>query len=196
MVQLGDVCNIKSGLILARKMAKKKTLHVYRVLTLKSFLTDGKIDTALLDTMYASEELSNTYLTQVGDILVRLSYPYTAVCIDETTKGIVYSSNFICIQPSEKIYPEYLLWFLNTNDVRNEMNGFASGTSFAMVKAGVFKELSINLPDLETQKKLGDLYNLLKQEIHLLEKLANEKRNYANALFGVHIKNKKQEVRK
>jgi len=41
----------------------------------------------------AKEPLKEEYLSQSGDIIVRLTAPYTAVLIDETTSGMVVSSN-------------------------------------------------------------------------------------------------------
>ncbi len=51
-----------------------------------------------LDGFDAAEQLSPEYLTQVGDVIIRLTSPYTAVLIDEASAGMVVSSNFVIIR--------------------------------------------------------------------------------------------------
>ena len=196
LVRLGEVCEIKSGLILARKESKNRTPHKYNIFTLKSFLQDGFIDKKMLDSMFTEKPLDSTYLTQKGDIIIRLSKPYTATLINKATENLVFTSNFICVQSSEVIYPEYLLWVLNSTFIQEELRKSSFGSNYEMVKASTYANLEIELPSLDHQYKMGELYKLSLQEIQLLELLAKQKRTYTNSLLDLHINNKNMGVKK
>jgi len=56
----------------------------------------------MLDEYYAVESLSPEYLSQIGDVIVRLTAPYTAILVDDETVGMVVSSNFVIIRPNPR----------------------------------------------------------------------------------------------
>ena len=91
-MRLGTVAYVRSGLVLSRKKADEGSKMHYPLLTLRCILPSGRIDMEQLDEYDASERLGAEYLSQTGDIIVRLSAPYTAILIDEQTAGIVVSS--------------------------------------------------------------------------------------------------------
>ena len=97
-VKLSDWAEIRSGLVLARKQSTSPTPNNYKLLTLKSINPKGYIEEDLLDDYFAIERLNENYISQMGDIVVRTSSPYTAVLIDKETQGIVVSSYFTIIR--------------------------------------------------------------------------------------------------
>ena len=119
---LSELAEIRSGLVLSRKQARKKTEYRYPLLTLKSVKPDATISKRDLDVFDSVESLNREYLTSKGDIIVRTSMPYTAILIDEKTSGLVVSSNFVIIRCFvAKILPEYLFWLLNTDAAKKDI---------------------------------------------------------------------------
>ena len=81
-MHLGELASVRSGLVLARKESREPTPYCYNLLTLRSIHPDGSIAQEDLSVFHASEPLKAEYLTQPGDIIVRLTTPYTAILID------------------------------------------------------------------------------------------------------------------
>ena len=116
-MNLGEIADIRSGLVLSRKQARADSPQAirYHQLSLRAVKAKGEIDPAELEPYFAKEPLSTDYLTQPNDIVVRLTAPYTAVLIDDTTRNLVITSNFVVIRiRGTELMPGYLYWYLNT----------------------------------------------------------------------------------
>ena len=176
-MKLKEIASIRSGLVLARKQANRPTPYRHPLITLRAILPEGSIDTGQLDIYDAKEPLGEEYLTQPGDIIVRLTAPYTAVLIEPDTAGIVVSSNFIIIRANEQsVLPEYLSWYLNTQNIKTDIYSNATSNMLGAVKARYFSELELTLPSLMQQQSIARLNALARRETRLLQKLAEMKK--------------------
>lgn len=170
---------IRSGLVLARKHSRVKTEYQYQSLNLKSIDAKGYIKMDNLDVFIAKERLSEEYLTHTGDIIIRLSTPYTAVLITEETENLVIPSNFIVIRTNVQILlPEYLVWLLNTESVRKKVYENSTSNMLGAVNARYYQDFEIELLPIDTQQRIADIYRVSSKEIFLLRKLAEEKEKY------------------
>ena len=107
-----------------------------------------------------------------GDIIVRLTTPYTAVLIDETTAGMVISSNFVVIRiESQAILPEYLFWLLNTQSVKHDIYENATSNMLGAVNAKFLAEIEVAVLPIKDQYKLAQIYLASRHEIRLLKEL-------------------------
>ena len=177
-MMLRDLAMIRSGLVLARKESKQKSRHTYALLNLKSMQPCGDIETKMLDVFWTSEALNDAYLTQPGDVVVRLSMPYTAVCID-TLVGIVVPSNFVIIRTVQsRLLPKFLFWYLNRAQIKRQIYENSAGNMLAAIRPSFFSELQIPDMDLCTQKCIADINETARKEIRLLHDLADAKEKY------------------
>ena len=143
--RIGDIAEVRCGLVLSRKQAREATDAKYRLLNLRAINADGTVNRTALDEYYATERLSAEYLTQVGDIIVRLTVPYTAVLVDETTSGMVVSSNFVIIRVHSRIVlPAYLFWIINTRKVRHAIFENTSSNMLGAINPRFFASLEID----------------------------------------------------
>jgi len=187
-MMLSDCANIRTGLVLARKEAKNDRVtqpFQYKQLTLRSFKADGLIDTTLLDSYETNERLSQRYLTQPDDVVIRLTYPYTAVIIEVETRGLVIPSHFAVIRPDKlKINPHYLLWLLNRDSIKKELAKNNTGTVIGTIKSSFFAGLEIAEIPLEKQAQMATLHRLAQRETLLLKKLAEQKELFNNNMLA------------
>lgn len=184
-MKLGNIAAVRSGLVLSRKQAREAPGIKYPLLNLRSFNPGGYIDADQLDVFDASEHLSLDYLSQVGDVIVRLSVPYTAVLIDEATAGMVVSSNFVIIRVDHReLLPEYLFWLLNTPEVKRSIFENTSSNMLGAIKAKFFSDFEVPRLPLDKQKKIADINALAMKETTLLRHLAKEKERYYGLLIG------------
>ena len=175
-MKLQDVAEIRTGLVTARKKAESGEGNQYQMLTLKSLAEDGWINVDELEVFTSVEELSAQYLTQKKDVVIRLSYPYTAVYIDENLAGLLISSLFTVIRLHDKnILPEFLALYLNSGRIKKKIAQAAAGSAVSVIKTSFLKELSINVYPMETQRKAIQIHRLHLQEKKLMAELTKEK---------------------
>ncbi|MCK4491988.1 MAG: hypothetical protein KAU03_05145, partial [Candidatus Altiarchaeales archaeon] len=84
-MKLINMSEVQTGLVLVRKKAdaSDKDANKYNVLTLKSFEPRGWLNERELNVFLSKEKLENKYLTKKGDIIIRLTTPYTAICMND-----------------------------------------------------------------------------------------------------------------
>ena len=182
---LGELASLRTGLVIARKQAKEERRYKYKLLNLKSMDPEGRIRKEELDIFTAVEKLQPYYLTQPGDVIIRLSKPYTAVLIDQETEGLVISSYFLIIKAnSDVLNPGYLYWLLNTKKITNDIYRQSTSNMLGMVHKEYFMNLRIVLLPLEQQKRIAKLNLLAKREHILLRELATQKEIFNTAIIN------------
>ena len=155
-MKLGALATVRSGLVLSRKQAHKGTpvKMRYPLLSFRAVQPNGYIDMEQLDVFDAAEQLSPEYLTQVSDVIIRLTSPYTAVLIDEASAGTVISSNFVIIRANRsKLIPGYLVWLINTPKIRKTITRIPAATCWAPSTPDSFPNLkSLRFPSSSSRK--------------------------------------------
>lgn len=178
-MKLRDLASVRSGLVLARKQSKEPTDYRYSLINLRCVQQEGTIDLSEADIYEAKGPLKAEYLSQSGDIIVRLTAPYTAVLIDDTTSGMVISSNFVVIRiVDNRLLPEYLFWLLNTQKVKRKIYENATSNMLGAVNARFLADFELTALRIEDQHKIAQLNLLAQKESQLLKVLADEKEKY------------------
>ena len=184
-MKLGSVAQVRSGLVLARKQARGRTEYRYPLLNLKCIHPNGYIDTALCEMFDSVEYLNPEYLTHKGDVVIRLTVPYTAVLITDELEGYVIPSSFVVVRTDRSIVlPEYLPWLLNSQQVKQRIYESAVSNMLGAVKPRYFAEFEMEEISISHQQILADLNQLAKREAQLLAKLAAEKERYYNHILN------------
>ena len=71
-MKLQDLASVRSGLVLSRKQAKEPSEYRYPLINLRCIQQEGTIQLKEADIYEAKEPLKEEYLSQSGDIIVRL----------------------------------------------------------------------------------------------------------------------------
>ena len=184
---IGEIAVVRTGLVTAREKKKISSSQTgeYRVLNLKCISDEGYIIKAYIETEEYPIGLKDDCITQTGDILIRLSAPYTAVLIDQTDLcGIVVPSHFAIIRVNKHYaVPEYIFWSLRRDKNRITMMQNSSGsTTFGTISSGLISSLPITLLPIQNQQIIGNLHQLCEREQELLNELEKQKKIY-NTLF-------------
>lgn len=192
-MKLQDLASVRSGLVLARKQSRRPTAYRYPLINLRCIQPEGTINLKEADIYEAKEPLKEEYLSRREDIVVRLTAPYTAVLIDDSTSGMVISSNFVVIRIENKqLMPEYLFWLLNTSRVKQEFYENTTSNMLGAIKAKFLMDFEITILPEETQQKIARLNLLSKKESRLLRELVTEKEKlYSCLLDQVYKKERK-----
>lgn len=186
---LGDVAEVRTGLVLSRKKASDdmNVKFEYKALNLRCVAPEGYLDLDDAEEYYSTERLKSEYLTRENDILVRLSSPYTVVHITDLKQyGYVIPSHFAIVRADgSKVAPEYLSWFLKRDAVRQKIIQNVSGsTAFGTISSGFIAGLKIRDIPIAQQKTLGNMLLLAEREQELLHKLSTAKALYRKAVVN------------
>ena len=193
-MKLKEIANIRTGLVLSRKKASLSAdvKIQYKQITLKSFSNTTSLTLDYIDNFVSTEEIADTYLSRVGDVVVRLREPITAVYIDESTKNMVIPSLVVIVRvESRMMYGEFLAYYINSTASQKMLEKEIKGTTIAAIKTKDLEELEVVLPSLEEQKKVVAFMKLSQNEMELLDKLKKEKQQFSHAVLDTIIQSNK-----
>lgn len=183
-MKLGEIAFVRSGLVLGRKQAKEKTEYRYPLLNLRSINPSGYIDSESCEVFDAVEPLNPEYLTHKGDVVIRLTIPYTAVLITEAFEGYVIPSSFVVVRVDYgSLLPEYLHWLLNSPKTKKRIYEGAGSNMLGAVRPRFFMEYEVAAIPLHKQRIIAELSQLAHRETQLLTELAAEKEKYYSHLI-------------
>ena len=175
-MRLDEVATVRTGAVIGRKKAEEgvQSSVCYKMLNLKCIAVEGYVDLGV------AEEYQ-------GDVLIRLSFPYTSVLIDDNSCGLVVPSHFAIIRANrKKVLPEYILWFLRRESTYQQILQNSSGsTAFGTISSGFIGSLNIRILPMEKQKVLGQLLLLSNKEQELLYHLAKEKATFNKETLNI-----------
>lgn len=189
-MKLSEIANIRTGLVVARKKATSSPAKKYKMLTLKSFEDYGYINTNCLEDFKSIEKLPPQYTTHIGDVVMRLSYPYTAVYIDKSNESILIPSLFSVIRLRNEniIKGEFLALYLNSSHMNKLISKYSIGSAISIIKNSFIKNIQIpNIPICK-QEKLIQINKLHLKEVHLLNSLIKEKETLYKGIVNSIIK--------
>lgn len=131
----------------------------------------------------AKNKLASCIYTQQKDIVVGLSSRKAMVIEEERAKKLLLS-NFVIVRPKENVLdPYYFCWLLNENlQVQKNLEQKVQGSAnVSILPINTLKELEINIPNINIQRKIGIIYDLCRRR-ERLSKIILEKnkivRNY------------------
>lgn len=180
-MRLGDIAEVRTGAVLTRKRQDRDYIkNSFKLINLKSVSDDGAILLNNIETIELPVCFKEEVFAKEGDIIVRLSAPYSAAIINQEEVGCLIPSHFAIIRVDRtKIYPPYLLWYLNSEEVKKKILQNNSGsTAFGTISSGFFADLDIKEIDMYKQKLLGDYMLLFSKEKRLTEELLEQKTIY------------------
>jgi restriction endonuclease S subunit len=181
LIELSKICEINAGLVLKRKEARESngSLNMYKAITLKSFEDDAWINNDYLDKYYSIEQLDDKYLTKEHDVIIRLSYPYTAIHITKAFEGIVVPSLFAIIKTKEdQLDPGYLSFVLNSDAIKQTYYRNAMGSTVPVIRMQTIKDTEVPLLPLTKQQTISKLYELMIKEKRLHQLMTSNKEKY------------------
>ena len=186
---LENIATIRTGVVATRKKADGNApkIHEYKLLNLRCAASAGYLDLQYAETFKTTDLLKPKYFTQMDDILVRLSAPYTAIMITrEDWCHYLVPSHFAIIRVDKAVAsPEYILWILKRESTRQKILQNISGSgAFGTISSKFFSALPIRDLPLSKQQLIGEMQVLSEKELELLHKLTAQKEIYNKLLVN------------
>lgn len=175
-VKLDTLCDITSGIALSRvkpkaeeapraqEGAERTGVKTIKVLMSKA-ISKGIVDVEEL----AEEEVGEVkpaYLTQAGDVVIKLTTPFDCAYIDEGLEGMLVTSfaGVLRAKPGSEIDMRFLAAYLNAEPSARYLSSVCSGvTSLKTLRKKNLKDMEVPIVPLEKQRLLAKLWELTRR---------------------------------
>ena len=182
-MRLGDCC--KTNL---HTYSDKEKWSLIRYLDTGS-ITEGRIDE--IQTLYPGVDKIPSRARRkasVGDILfstVRPNQKHYGI-IEAGTENLLVSTGFTVVTVDTTIaYPYFIYYYLTQSSVIESLQAIAeqSTSTYPSIKPSDIEDIELDLPELETQKKIGSTLRMLDRKIALNEEINDNLEQQAQAIY-------------
>jgi type I restriction enzyme M protein len=183
MVRLKDIASISTGMTFGSKPEPLIGSHV-RLMQLGNLDVSGEI---LFENMIgvAQDDSYEEYFAEEGDLVFRGRGAGIAVAVMPPHQGnVAIVAPLILIRPNRTlIEPGYLAWVLEAPKAQRHYARYAQGTVLMGIGKKDLETVGIDMPSMETQKKLSALVALQKKEEKLLNQYRTVRKQLVSALL-------------
>lgn len=115
-----------------------------------------------------------------GDIIIGLTVN-NAMVLEEDFEEALIPSNFAVMSLDNRLAnPYYIMWYINeSNEYKRQSEQFTQGSSVRSLSIRELREMTCNLPPLDHQMKIGNIYQLVLKK----EKLQKLQKEYSLSLI-------------
>lgn len=142
----------------------------------------GEGTLSLLSVGKSSEVTSGKLVFNEGDILFGKLRPYFRKVILATFNGVCSTDIFV-IKPKGKTYNKYLFYLFASKDIVDSASRASEGTKMPRASWDFLKNVDVNVPPFEEQKKIGDILYSLDSKIALNRSMNSTLEAIGQALF-------------
>lgn len=189
-MHLGDACTIHTGYT-ARGRLEPTAAGGVLAIQLRDISPDGLIDPERL-TRVQLDGLADRYFVRAGDVVFRSrGERNTASALDQRLRepALAVLPLMVLRPKRDVVTPEYLAWAINQTPAQRHFDGAARGTNIRMIPRSSLDDLELDVPDLETQKKIVAIDVLAEREREL-SLIAAESRRKLTSLILVERANR------
>ena len=182
--KISEFATLQSGLVLNRREARfeEETEVIYNRLNLRSLNEYGEIKSENLDFFPSKSLLDDPFLTQKGDVVVKLSAPLFPTVIEESNINLVIPSQLAVIRIfDQKVIPEYVRYYLSTDGVSKYITSVEGGTVLHSIKINTLADLKIPIPTVEKQRLIVNIAQTNSKIEKLYKELEKQESKLATA---------------
>lgn len=155
IIKFDKIAKIYSG-IRNTSFKNKEENYSYKLITL-NHENNFQIDMNKLENLKTDKQLDDKYLLKKGDIIMRLTPPYTSRIIEFDEDNITTTSNYAIIKVNEKYSPEILTFYLNSEYIQKQIYQAYDESSIKVINISNIKKFNI----IEIQKEKEETYKKL-----------------------------------
>ncbi len=102
-----------------------------------------------------------------GDVIFTTEAPLGEVAQIKTNAKLAFAQRVIVIRTDEKkLHSNYLFYALQDIILKSRIEARSSGTTVFGIKSSELKKVEIDLPDMEIQKKVGEILSKIDDKIY------------------------------
>jgi hypothetical protein len=168
-VALGDVSEIQVG-YQSREGIRAHPGGSHLLLQARDFNNLHQVDWPNLTRFTPTGSTTKSEI-QPGDVLFLAKGQDNFACpVTRSVNHVLVANSIYILRPNNAtILPEYLAWWLNLIPAQEYIKLNRSGTSLPFLSVSALSCLEVPIPDIEMQRKIGELDLLRKKETDLLD---------------------------
>lgn len=144
----------------------------YRALSAKNIKTGQLVQ---LDSIrFVDEDMYRKWMKdeiQRGDILITSEAPFGQIFFWNSDEKIVLSQRLFGIRIKKGFDPQFVYYYMMTNDFQAEMAGRATGTTVVGLRQPELMKCELRCPDLKTQRIIASILSSIDDKIELNNKI-------------------------
>lgn len=182
---LSAACSIHTGFTARGRLEPAESGGV-PVIQLRDISAGGNIDVQGL-TRVQFEGVLDRHFVRAGDVVFRSRGDRnTASALDEQLKEpAVAILPIMILRPKPDIVtPQYLAWAINQPAAQRQFDTTARGSKMRMVPRSSLESLELDIPDIETQKRIVEIDTLAERERTLAVLGAEKRRKLTSLILG------------
>jgi len=189
MVKIKLIAEIRMGITLrGRDATRAVETGSCRLVRISDVSQDGTWLNTEFTCIEPAERIREDLFLRPGDVLFpNRGTRTTAIALALDIFRTLAGTQFFMLRPHvAKVLPEYLAWFLRTEEAARYFEGRRKGTHVQTLERRDLEELELPLPPLEVQQRIVEVAALAVEERLLAERLAALKaRLLGGELLGV-----------
>ena len=183
MVQLDSITSIRMGLTLRGRDATRSVASgSCRLVRIGDVSQDGTWLSQEFASIEPTETIRLEQFLHDGDVLFpNRGSRTTAIAYRLGMSRAIAGAQFFVIRPDQaKVLPEYLAWFLRTEEAARYFDERRKGTYVPIIQRSDLAELKMPIPSMDTQHKIVDVDAMAVEERDLTLQISAMKRKLVN----------------
>lgn len=188
-MHLSELCLIQTGYTVRSRLEPAAHGGVLTI-QMRDIAPDGYVNPELLTRMQL-DGVADRYFVCVGDVVFRSrGERNSAVALDgRFDESALALLPLFAFRPKlDLVTPEYLAWAINRPSAQRYFDSKARGTNMRMIPKSAIDDLELDVPDLETQRKIVTVDALASQERALSVRAADARRKLLGLVLDERVR--------
>ena len=160
-VKFEDIAEIFTG-VRVKRYQKGTGITVERPILKKTYSDNSsKLD---VDYEEVSDDINERFYSKKNDIVILLAGSKVSKIEEE---GIIIPMYYAVVRVREGYDVDFIFHLLKSDIFPRELHKIEEGTTLKIIKTTHLKSIYLPVPDIETQRNYGKLFNLMDKRINL-----------------------------
>jgi restriction endonuclease S subunit len=177
---LGEIAEIIVGIPEEKKKGDKE----YKYFCIQPSHLNNNNKLLKFDVVYRAKPINEKALVKKEDILIKRLSPSYINLVADSYKNAYVTSNIMIVRCNEKIISDYLAAILEVQGLRTLKHHTKRGVTVQTISKKELSLIEIPMPDLHTQKILGEIWLLNKCKQKLLNDWIIKENDFIKSLFN------------
>lgn len=152
-----------------------------RVIQIKDIGPSGQVEPAGIVRVETDGIKSNFFVLPKDVLLTTRGTSRRAAVVGQSFDNTIFVAQIFAVRKlSDEVLPEYLAWYLNQEPAQAHFDTYTSGTTIQNVRKDVLGALPVDVPPIETQRRVLKIAELGRRESELRRTLEEKRRILIN----------------
>ncbi|MBQ6813317.1 MAG: restriction endonuclease subunit S [Methanobrevibacter sp.] len=177
-VRFDEIAEIFTGVRVKRYQKGKGLTREHAILKKTYSENSSKLDVEYEE---VSDEINEKFFSRKNDIVILLAGSKVSKIEEE---GIIIPMYYAVVRVRPEYDVDFIFHLLKSDIFPRELHKIEEGTTLKIIKTTHLKSIYLPVPDLETQRNYGKLFNLMDKRINLNLELAELEKQIEKSIIN------------